>query len=94
MNVGSKSVCEVNSKAQDKSIRLVGNFGAHLGAIEVFHNSAWGGICFDNFYAAEGHVACRDLGYSGISNYASVRYICIYTAGLHLGGVKGGICPL
>ena len=72
VNVGSKSVCEVDSKIQDKSIRLVGNFESHIGAIEVFYNT-WGGICLDNFYAAEGHVACRDLGYSGINNYASVR---------------------
>ena len=73
VNVGSKSVCEVDSKTLDKSIRLVGNFESHIGAIEVFYNNTWGGICFDNFNAAEGHVACRDLGYSGINNYTSVR---------------------
>ena len=73
MNVGSKSMCEVDSTIPDKSIRLVGSNMPHVGAIEVFYNNTWGAICFDNFYAAEGHVACRDLGYSGIDSYASVR---------------------
>ena len=70
MNVGSKLVCEVNSKIPDKAIRLV---GTDQGAIEVFYNNSWGGICYDNFFAAEGHVACRDLGYSVIVRYAPVR---------------------
>ena len=73
MDVGSRSICEISSKIPDKAIRLVGSSEPHLGTIEVFYNNAWGGICFDNYYAAEGHVACRELGYSGIARYASVR---------------------
>ena len=73
MDVGNKSVCEINSATSEKTIRLVGSNVPHLGAIEVFYNNTWGAICFDNFYAAEGHIACRDLGYSGIARYASVR---------------------
>ena len=73
MDVGNKSICEVNSSVAEKTIRLVGSNESHIGAIEVFYNNTWGAICFDNFYAAEGHVACRDLGYSAIGRYASVR---------------------
>lgn len=54
------------------SLRLV-NGTPSMGVLEVFYNNEWGAICFDRFYAAEGHVACRDLGYSGIFNYAPAR---------------------
>ena len=73
MNVGNKSVCEVVSQTADKSVRLVDFDEDHRGILEVYHNNEWGAICFDNFFAAEGHVACRDLGYSGIFDYVAVR---------------------
>lgn len=73
MNVGNKSVCEVRSQIPDKSVRLVDFDEDHRGVLEVYHNNEWGAICFDSFYAAEGHVACRDLGYSGIYSYVVVR---------------------
>ena len=70
--MGSKSICEVNSTLRDKSLRLVGGNAPHVGRLEVLHNDEWGVICFDNFSAAEGHVACRQLGYSVIYDYANV----------------------
>ena len=72
VKVGSKLVCEVDSRIADKSLRLVDSDVDHRGTLEVYHNNEWGAICSDNFFAAEGHVACRDLGYSGISEYAHV----------------------
>ena len=72
VNVGSKSVCEVNSTIRDKSLRLVGSSEPNVGRLEVFHNNQWGVICADTFLAGEGHVACRQLGYSVIFNYANV----------------------
>ena len=72
VNVGSKSVCDVNSTLHDKSLRLVGGDAPYIGRLEVLHNNEWGVICFDEFGAAEGHVACKQLGYSVIYDYASV----------------------
>ena len=72
IRVGSKSVCEVNSTWREKSVRLVGGLRPYIGRLEVFHNNEWGVICADTFRAAEGHVACRQLGYSVILNYATV----------------------
>ena len=72
VRVGSKSACEVNSTLRDKSLRLVGGNAPNVGRLEVLHNNEWGVICFDNFSAAEGHVACRQLGYSVIYDYANV----------------------
>ena len=63
----------MNSTVREKSLRLVGGSQPYIGRLEVFHNNTWGVICFDRFRAAEGHVACRQLGYSVIFNYANIR---------------------
>ena len=73
ISVGNKSVCKVNSTIRDKSLRLVGGYAPHIGRLEVYHNNQWGVICSDRFYAAEGHIACRQLGYSVIYRYANVQ---------------------
>ena len=75
VNVGSKSVCEVNHTIADKTIRLDGSITQYTGVIEVFHKNQWGAICFNNFSDAEGHVACRDVGYSGIFGHAVARWV-------------------
>ena len=72
VEVGNKSTCEVNSTLPDKSLRLVGSVMPHKGRLEVFHNNEWGVFCSDNFGAAEGHVACRQLGYSVIFDFENV----------------------
>ena len=71
INVGNKSVCEVNSTIREKSLRLVGGSQPYIGRLEVFHNNRWGVICVDRFGAAEGHLACKQLGYSVILSYAN-----------------------
>ena len=63
----------MTSTIREKSLRLVGGSQPNSGRLEVFHNNQWGVICFDSFRAAEGHVACRQLGYSVIFNYADIR---------------------
>ena len=73
VNVGNKLVCEVVSRIPEKSVRLVDFDEDHRGVLEVYHNNQWGKICYDNFFAAEGHIVCRDLGYSGIYDYVFVR---------------------
>ena len=73
IDVGNKSVCEVNSTLRDKSLRLVGGDKSHIGRLEVFHDNQWGVICSERFGPAEGHVACRQLGYSVIHRYAYVQ---------------------
>jgi len=71
-SVGNKSICEVNSTNADKSLRLVGGDTPSTGRLEIFHNNSWGVICRDGFGAAEGHVACRQIGYSVIFYYTNI----------------------
>jgi len=70
--VGNKSLCRVNSTFADKSLRLIGGGTTDRGRLEIFHNNTWGVICRDGFGAAEGHVACRQMGYSVISNFVNI----------------------
>jgi len=72
VDVGNKSICEVNSTLRDKLLQLVGDRRPNVGRLEVLHNNEWGVICSDGFGAAEGHVACRQLGYSVIFDFANV----------------------
>ena len=71
-NVGDKFACEVNATTPDRSVRLIGTSMPHIGRLEIFYNNEWGSICFDNFSAPEGHVACKEMGYSGINYYVHV----------------------
>jgi len=70
--VGNKSLCEVNSTYADKSLRLVGGDIPSAGRLEIFHNNTWGVVCSGGFGAAEGHVACRQLGYSVIYYFTNI----------------------
>ncbi|XP_065884217.1 scavenger receptor cysteine-rich type 1 protein M130-like isoform X2 [Dysidea avara] len=71
-SVGNKSLCEVNSTYADKSLRLVGGDTPSRGRLEILHNNTWGVICSDGFGAAEGHIACKQIGYSVIFNFINI----------------------
>ena len=60
--VGEKSTCEIDASTLEGSVRLYGSPSS--GILQIYQNGTWGTVCNNDFYAAEGHVACRQLGYS------------------------------
>ena len=54
--------------AEEGELRLVGRVdvnGFSTGAVQVFHNGAFGAVCIEGFDAAAADVACRQLGFVG-----------------------------
>ena len=47
------------------NIRLVGGTGEHEGRLEVYKQDKWGTVCDDHFDIKDGHVACKQMGFSG-----------------------------
>ena len=39
--------------------------GYATGAVQVFHNGAWGAVCSNTFDASAAQVACRQMGFIG-----------------------------
>ena len=48
-------------------IRLINGDSPIEGRLEVCVNGSWGTVCDDDFGLNEGRVACKQLGFSGIS---------------------------
>ena len=48
-------------------IRLVGGTTPNRGRVEVCLNNVWGTVCDDFWSGVDANVACRELGYLGIS---------------------------
>ena len=56
-------------------LRLVdsGNWLWSSGRLEIYMNGVWQTVCDDLFGPTEATVACRQLGFTGYSQYGSVR---------------------
>jgi len=62
VTVGDKNSCEIETSTLEGSVRLYGSPSS--GILQIYQNGMWGTVCSNDFNAAEGHVACRQLGYS------------------------------
>ncbi|PIK42104.1 putative deleted in malignant brain tumors 1 protein-like [Apostichopus japonicus] len=55
-------------------VRLINGYTPGEGTVQIYYNNEWGTICDDNFDLQDGHVICRQLGYSGALQYQSSAY--------------------
>ncbi|XP_071819935.1 neurotrypsin-like isoform X6 [Apostichopus japonicus] len=56
-------------------VRLInGIYTPDEGTVQIYYNNEWGTICDDSFDLQDGHVICRQLGYSRALQYQSDAY--------------------
>ena len=69
-----------NSSMLYGALRLTGG-NNRTGRLEININGDWGSVCSRNFAVIDGHVACRQLGFKGvtrISNVTNAWFVSFY----------------
>ncbi|XP_041455124.1 soluble scavenger receptor cysteine-rich domain-containing protein SSC5D-like isoform X1 [Lytechinus variegatus] len=78
-------VCRYTT-ASEGDLRLVDGEDLDEGRVEIYHNGVWGTICNDYWAYDEARVACRQLGYYGVS-YSKTSMYGPGTGPIHLDNV-------
>jgi len=61
-----------NASMQYGSLRLTGGISNNIGRLEINLDGTWGSVCLKDFGMLDGHVACRQLGFKGVTNFTAV----------------------
>ncbi|XP_071819971.1 uncharacterized protein [Apostichopus japonicus] len=57
-----------------RDVKLINGKTPGEGTVRIYYNYAWGTICDENFDLQDGHVICRQLGYSRAQQYKPSAY--------------------
>ena len=52
------------------ALRLTGG-NSSFGRLEINLGDSWGSVCADRFDVLDGHVACRQLGFKGVTRIST-----------------------
>ncbi len=63
----------------DGDLRLIGGAADGEGRVEVCIGEVWGTVCDNSWNAVDARVACRILGFSGVSTCSNVQPVLAYS---------------